>query len=110
MRCVFRLEVRRVRGEQRTTMREAFGRAARGGVGRPAPSTDVKLALQACGRKMSHHISRRRKEAEAERKRSYIEKYIPHIGIGLREILGFGDREETRVVGQLTEMLQKSRK
>ena len=71
---------------------------------------EVKLALQACGRKMSHHISRRRKEVEAERKRSYIEKYIPHIGIGLREVLGFGDREETRVVGQLTEMLQKSRK
>ena len=71
---------------------------------------EIKLALQACGRKMSHHISRRRKEAEAERKRSYIEKYIPHIGIGLREVLGFGDREEHQIVAQLTEMLQKSRK
>ena len=71
---------------------------------------EIKLALQACGRKMSHHISRRRKEAEAERKRSYIELYIPHIGIGLREILGFGEPEEHQVVEQLTEMLQKSRK
>jgi len=71
---------------------------------------EIKLALQACGRKMSHHISRRRKEAESERKRSYIEKYIPHIGIGLREILGFGDPEEQQVVDQLTTMLQKSRK
>ena len=71
---------------------------------------EIRLALQACGRKMSIHISRRRKEAEAARKRSYIEKYIPHIGIGLREILGFGEREEVRVVEQLTTMLKKSRR
>ncbi len=71
---------------------------------------EMKLALQGCGRKMKRHISRRRKEAEAERKRSYIEKYIPHIGIGLREVLGLSERQETQVVNQLTEMLQKSRK
>mgnify|MGYP005834112403 CR=1 FL=1 len=71
---------------------------------------DIKLALQACGRKMSLHIKRRRREAEAERKRSYIEKYIPHIGIGLREILALGQREEQEIVEKLTEMLHKSRK
>jgi DNA topoisomerase-6 subunit B len=71
---------------------------------------EIKLALQACGRKMSHHISRRRKEAEAERKRSYIEKYIPHIAIGLREILGLSERQETTAVDKLTTMLQHSRK
>jgi DNA topoisomerase-6 subunit B len=71
---------------------------------------DIRLALQACGRKMSHHISRRRKEAEAERKRSYIEKYIPHIGIGLREVLGLTSRQETMVVSKLSTMLRKSRK
>ena len=71
---------------------------------------EMRLALQGCGRRMGHHISRKRREVEAERKRSYIEKYIPHIGIGLREVLGFGDREEHQIVAQLTEMLQKSRK
>ncbi|HUT34259.1 MAG TPA: DNA topoisomerase VI subunit B [Planctomycetota bacterium] len=71
---------------------------------------EIKLALQACGRKMSLHIKRRRREAEAERKRSYIEKYIPHIGIGLREILALSQREEQGIVEKLTEMLHKSRK
>ena len=71
---------------------------------------EVRLALQACGRRLGIHINRRRKEAEAERKRTYIEKYIPHIGIGLREVLGFKEKDERFVVDQLTEMLQKSRK
>jgi DNA topoisomerase-6 subunit B len=71
---------------------------------------EVRLALQACGRRMAVHISRRRREAESERKRSYIEKYIPHIGIGLREVLGFDAQEEARVVAQLTDMLHHSRK
>ena len=71
---------------------------------------ELKLALQGCGRKMSHHISRRRKEAEAARKRSYIELYIPHIGIGLREILGLNERQESSVVERLTDMLHHSRK
>ncbi|MFP4057838.1 MAG: DNA topoisomerase VI subunit B [Candidatus Brocadiia bacterium] len=71
---------------------------------------EIRLALQGCGRRMGAHVKRRRREAEAARKRSYIEKYIPHIGIGLREILGFGEREENQVVENLTDMLQRSRK
>jgi DNA topoisomerase-6 subunit B len=71
---------------------------------------EIKLALQACGRQMSLHIKRRRRDAEADRKRSYIEKYIPHIGIGLREILSLSQREEERVVDILKDMLHKSRK
>ena len=71
---------------------------------------EVRLALQACGRRMAVHISRRRREAEAERRRSYIEKYIPHIGIGLREILGLSERQEAEVVNKLSAMLRKSRK
>jgi len=71
---------------------------------------EIRLALQGCGRRMSLHVKRRRREAEAERKRSYIEKYIPHIGIGLREVLGLSARQETTVVNKLTTMLRKSRK
>jgi len=71
---------------------------------------EIRLALQACGRKMSLHIKRRRREAEGERKRSYIEKYIPHIGIGLREILSLSEKEEEGIVATLKDMLHKSRK
>jgi DNA topoisomerase-6 subunit B len=62
---------------------------------------EIKLAVQECGRKLAIHIRRGKREKDAERKRSYIEKYIPHIGIALREILDLSDRQDT---------LEKSRK
>ncbi|MFH1437871.1 MAG: DNA topoisomerase VI subunit B [Pseudomonadota bacterium] len=68
---------------------------------------EIKLALQECGRKLGMHISARKKEAEAERKRSYIEKYIPHIGIALRDILGLSEKEETTINATLKQMLEK---
>jgi DNA topoisomerase-6 subunit B len=47
---------------------------------------------------------------DAARKRAYIEKYIPHIGIALREILGLSEREEKKIVDTLTDTLERSRK
>ena len=62
---------------------------------------ELRLALMLAGRKLSSHIRhRRRAEAEAKKK-SYIDKFIPHIGIALRDILGFSDREEKKVVDTL---------
>jgi DNA topoisomerase-6 subunit B len=71
---------------------------------------EIKLALQECGRKLSQFVRKRRREAEEHRKQSYIEKYIPHIGIALREILNLSQREETQVVELLTDVLERSRK
>jgi DNA topoisomerase-6 subunit B len=75
----------------------------------PEVVKEVKLALQECGRRLSVFLSKRRKAIEEERKKSYITKYIPHIGIGLREILGFPEKEEAKIVRQLTGLLEKSR-
>jgi len=36
--------------------------------------------------------------------------YIPHIGIALKEILGFSDRRENAVVETLKDTLRRSRK
>jgi DNA topoisomerase-6 subunit B len=69
---------------------------------------EVKLALQECGRRVATHVRKQRKRAEQERKKSYIKQYIPHIAIGLREILGFKQTEEKRVVRKLSKMLEKS--
>ena len=55
-------------------------------------------------------VRHRRREADAERKRQYITKYIPHIGIALQEILGLTEKEESQVVRKLEDMLEKSRK
>ncbi|NNF06594.1 MAG: DNA topoisomerase VI subunit B, partial [Candidatus Eisenbacteria bacterium] len=71
---------------------------------------DIKLAVQDCGRKLAQHIRRGLREKDAERKRSYIQKYIPHIGIALREILDLTEGQESKVVTTLTDTLERSRK
>jgi len=71
---------------------------------------ELRLALQDAGRRLGRFIRRGQRERDAARKRAYIEKYIPHIGIALREILDLSDREEKRVVDTLTGTLERSRK
>jgi DNA topoisomerase-6 subunit B len=75
----------------------------------PEIEKEIRLALQECGRKLSAFLSRRRRHEESEKKKSYIKTYIPHIGIALREILGLKEKEEQRIVENLTEVLEKSR-
>ncbi len=76
----------------------------------PEIMKEIRLAIQECGRRLSLHIRRGLREKEADRKRSYIEKYIPHIGIALKEILSLSDAEEARVVTTLRDTLERSRK
>ena len=70
---------------------------------------ETKLALQECGRRLEAFIRKGRREAEARRKKDYIRSYLPHIGIGLREILRFKEKDEGRVLTLLTGILEKSR-
>ncbi len=72
--------------------------------------TELKYAVQECGRRLSRHISRRRKVADAEKKRRYIEQYIPHIGEALQEILQFDDHMRNTTVEHLTGILENQRK
>jgi DNA topoisomerase-6 subunit B len=75
----------------------------------PEIMKEIRLALQDVGRKLGLYIRRGQREADAEKKRSYIEKYIPHIGIALQEILGISDREKEKVCGTLKDTLERSR-
>ncbi len=70
---------------------------------------EIRLALQECGRRLSTHIRKRRREQGEGKKRSYIQKYIPHIGIALQEILGLSDRDRKKTVATLTDVLERSR-
>ena len=71
---------------------------------------EVKLGLQECGRKLGTYIRKgKRLKAEFE-KRSYIEKYIPHIGIALQEILDLTDKKRDETVAELEDVLHRSRK
>ncbi len=76
----------------------------------PEIEKEIVLALQECARDLRRFLRRRRRKAEEERKREYIEAYIPHIGEALQDILGFGDGEREKVIEDLTDVLERSRK
>jgi DNA topoisomerase-6 subunit B len=76
----------------------------------PEITKEIRLALQECGRKLGAYIRRGRRIADAEMKKSYIEKYLPHIGIALQEILGLSDDRRDRRMAELKTILEKSRR
>jgi len=69
---------------------------------------EITFAAQECGRRLAVYVNRRRRQAEIERKRSYIEQYIPHLALGLKEILDLSDRQEKGIVNKLGKMLART--
>ena len=51
---------------------------------------------------------RRQRQVEAERKREYMSLYIPHLALGLKEMLELSDRQETVIINRLNDMLEKT--
>jgi DNA topoisomerase VI subunit B len=70
---------------------------------------ELRLALMEVGRKLGAHIRHRRRADAEAKKKSYIDKFIPHIGIALREILSLPEKEQQRIVARLRETLERSR-
>ena len=71
---------------------------------------EIKLGLQECGRKLGTYVRKGKRLKREYEKRSYIEKYIPHIGIALQEILDLSDKKRDQTVTTLEDVLHKSRK
>ena len=71
---------------------------------------EVRLALQEAGRKLGIHIRKGKRLKREFEKREYIEKYIPHIGIALQEILDLSEKQRDKTVETLEDVLHKSRK
>ena len=69
---------------------------------------EITFALQECGRRLSVYLSRKHRMAELERKRNYIELYLPHLALGLKHILSLDDKQEKDVLGKLQTMLERS--
>jgi len=69
---------------------------------------EVTAALQECGRRLAVHLRKRKRLAEVERKRSYISLYIPHLALGIRDILDLSDRQEAAVVKNLNGLLERT--
>ncbi len=75
----------------------------------PEISKEVRLALQECGRMLGMYINKKKRVKDEFKKRSYIEKYIPHVVEALEEILGKRAIDRPRVEGLLKELLEKHR-
>jgi DNA topoisomerase-6 subunit B len=70
---------------------------------------EVKLGLQQCARKLAHYLHGELQLREEYDRRTYIEKYLPHIGIALQEILTLTNDERESTVKNLDHVLHKSR-
>jgi DNA topoisomerase-6 subunit B len=70
---------------------------------------EMRLAIQEVGRKLNVYLRRRQREHDAAQKQSYIQKYIPHIGLALKEILRLSDKQEEKIVVTLRDTLERSR-
>ena len=69
---------------------------------------EMTLALQECGRRLSVFLNKRSRDLEAANKRKYMELYIPHLALGLKEVLKLNDKEEGKIVSDLKKMLEKT--
>jgi DNA topoisomerase-6 subunit B len=71
---------------------------------------EIKLALQDAGRRLGMHIRKGKRVEREFEKREYIDKYLPHVGIGLQEILGLTDPQREETVAALRESMEANRK
>jgi DNA topoisomerase VI subunit B len=70
---------------------------------------EMKLALQECGRKLGLYINKKKNVGKELKKRSYIEKYLPHVVDSLGEILTLSKVDKERATDNLKELLEKTR-
>ncbi|MFC1697240.1 DNA topoisomerase VI subunit B [Nanoarchaeota archaeon] len=70
---------------------------------------EIKLALQECGRKLGSYVGKKRRIGDELKKRSYIEKYIPHVASALTELLKLSKTEEGRIEDKLKALLEQKR-
>ncbi|MDB5385514.1 MAG: topoisomerase subunit [Planctomycetaceae bacterium] len=71
---------------------------------------EIRLALQCCGRKLAIHLHHEARVKDEFDKRTHIEKYLPHVGIALQQILELSDEERERVIKRLDDVLQEKRR
>jgi len=76
----------------------------------PEIEKEIRLAIQDCGRRLKTFVNKRRRMADEEKKRTYIEKYLPHVAEALRDILTLSSRQTQSIVTNLADVLERTRK
>ncbi|MFT7517321.1 MAG: DNA topoisomerase-6 subunit B [Myxococcota bacterium] len=71
---------------------------------------EVRLAMQEAGRKLGVHIRKGKKISSEFQKRNYIDAFLPHVGIGLQEILSLEPEVRESTVDKLRETMESTRK
>lgn len=67
------------------------------------------MGLQQCARKLAHYLRRETQLHQEYDRRAYIEKYLPHIGVALQDILALSNDERDSTIKRLDNVLHKSR-
>jgi len=70
---------------------------------------EIKLALQECGRKLASFVNKKKRIKDEGKKRSYIEKYIPHVAEALGELIGLDEIKKKQIEDNLCEILEHTR-
>ena len=70
---------------------------------------EIKLGLQQCGRELAHYLRRSARLHEEFDRRSYIETFLPHIGIALQEMLALSNKERDATMKRLDDTLHRHR-
>ncbi|HLP79303.1 MAG TPA: DNA topoisomerase VI subunit B, partial [Acidobacteriota bacterium] len=70
---------------------------------------EMRLALQDCGRKLASYVNKKHKVGIELKKRSYIEKYVPHISEALISLLDLPKTEGPVIEENLGKILEKER-
>jgi DNA topoisomerase-6 subunit B len=70
---------------------------------------EIKLGLQQCARRLAQHLHHEAQLHDEFDRRSYIEKYLPQIGLALQDILSLSDGERDATVKKLDDTLHRSR-
>jgi DNA topoisomerase-6 subunit B len=74
----------------------------------PEIGHELALALHECGRRLAQHLAQLRRGRDEESRRTRIERYVPHIGLALQQILGLDDERREAIVRRLDETLRGS--
>ena len=70
---------------------------------------EIKLGLQECARRLSHQLRHETQLHQEYDRRAYIEKYLPHIGAALQDILALSNDERDSTIKKLDDVLHGSR-
>jgi DNA topoisomerase VI subunit B len=69
----------------------------------------MKLALQEIGRKLASYVNKKHRVGIELQKRSYIEKYVPHIAEALIELLELPKDTKPKIEENLGKILEEER-